>query len=118
MYLLLRCSRKPARHHLQKHPAAPVPITTPATAELRVYIDEGVPTPTQFGDQGNTDVITLGDQQLKFLDAAGAKGGRMIGQSTTRSINALFSFESYLPYDNLPTWKEFRALPLDEQKAR
>ena len=57
-------------------------------------------------------------EQLKFLDETVAKGGRMIGQSTTRSINALFSFESYLPYDNLPTWKEFRALPLDEQKQR
>src|SRR4029077_8138757 len=40
------------------------------------------------------------------------------GQATTRSINAVFSFKSYLPFDGLPAWKEIRALPLAEQKAR
>ena len=56
--------------------------------------------------------------QLDFIDETVALGGRMIGQCTTRSINALFSFESYLPFDNLPTWKAFRALPIAEQRDR
>ena len=42
----------------------------------------------------------------------------MWGQATTRSINAVFSLKSYLPFDKLPGWQEIRALPLDEQKAR
>ena len=42
----------------------------------------------------------------------------MYGQGTTRSINAIFSLKSYLPFDVLPAWKPLRALPLDEQKRR
>ncbi|MCH9670386.1 MAG: amidohydrolase family protein [Gammaproteobacteria bacterium] len=58
------------------------------------------------------------DKQLAFVDETVAAGGRMYGQTTTRSINALFSFESYMPFDQLPSWKALRALPLAEQKAR
>ena len=47
-----------------------------------------------------------------------AAGGRMFGQGTTRSINAIFSLKSYLPFDVLPAWQPIRALPLDEQKRR
>ncbi|HEX5321959.1 MAG TPA: amidohydrolase family protein [Stellaceae bacterium] len=58
------------------------------------------------------------DFQLGYMDETVALGGRMYGQATTRSINAVFSLRSYLPFDVLPAWKEVRALPLDEQKAR
>ena len=47
-----------------------------------------------------------------------AAGARMFGQTTTKSINAIFSLKSYLPFDFLPNWKALRALPLDEQKRR
>ncbi len=57
-------------------------------------------------------------RQMDYVDETVAAGGRMFGQATTRSINALFSFKSYLPFDNLPGWKSFRALPLEEQKRR
>jgi N-acyl-D-aspartate/D-glutamate deacylase len=56
--------------------------------------------------------------QLDYIDDTVAKGGRMFGQTTTRSINALFSFKSYLPFDNLLAWKEVRALPPEAQKQR
>ena len=39
--------------------------------------------------------------QLDFIDDTVAKGGRMFGQTTTKSINAVFSFKSYLPFDCL-----------------
>ncbi len=52
------------------------------------------------------------------MDETVAAGGRMYGQATTRSINAVFSLRSYLPFDALPGWKEIRALPLAEQKRR
>jgi len=42
----------------------------------------------------------------------------MWGQTTTRSINAIFSLKSYLPFDVLPTWRDVRGLPLAEQKRR
>ncbi len=56
--------------------------------------------------------------QLDYIDDTVAKGGRMWGQTTTRSINALFSLKSYLPFDVLPAWRELRELPLDEQRRR
>jgi N-acyl-D-aspartate/D-glutamate deacylase len=56
--------------------------------------------------------------QLEYLDECAAAGARMIGQTTTRSINAIFSLKSYLPFDVLPTWRHVRALSLDEQKRR
>jgi N-acyl-D-amino-acid deacylase len=54
----------------------------------------------------------------EYLDRTVALGGRMFGQATTRSINAIFSLKSNLPFDFLPTWKVIRALPLAEQKRR
>ena len=33
----------------------------------------------------------------------------MFGQGTTRSINAIFSLKSYLPFDVLPAWQPIRA---------
>jgi len=56
--------------------------------------------------------------QLEYLDDCAAAGARMWGQTTTRSINAIFSLKSYLPFDALPAWREMRGLPLSEQKRR
>ena len=56
--------------------------------------------------------------QFEWMDQVAADGGRVIAQATTRSINALFSLKSYLPFDALPVWNEIRNLPVEEQKAR
>lgn len=56
--------------------------------------------------------------QTRYIDDTVAAGGSMFGQGTTRSINAIFSLKSYLPFDVLPAWKPIRALPLAEQKRR
>ncbi|MGC2201306.1 MAG: amidohydrolase family protein [Stellaceae bacterium] len=56
--------------------------------------------------------------QTRYLDDTAAAGGRVFGQATTGSINAVFSFKSYLPFDTLPGWQALRILPLDEQKRR
>ena len=56
--------------------------------------------------------------QLEYLDECAAAGARVWGQTTTRSINAIFSLKSYLPFDVLPAWRELRRLPLAAQKAR
>ena len=56
--------------------------------------------------------------QLDYLDECAAAGARVWGQTGTRSINAIFSLKSYLPFDVLPAWRELRRLPLAEQKRR
>jgi N-acyl-D-amino-acid deacylase len=56
--------------------------------------------------------------QTKYIDDTVAAGGRMFGQGTTKSINAIFSLKSYLPFDVLPAWRPIRALPLAEQKRK
>jgi len=87
--------------------------------ELRkIAIDSG--RPIMFGMLATKQGIDPNpwDFQTKFMDETVAMGGRMYGQATTRSINAVFSLKSYLPFDVLPAWKEIRALPLAEQKTR
>ena len=56
--------------------------------------------------------------QLDYLDECAAAGALVWGQTTTRSINAIFSLKSYLPFDVLPAWRELRRLPMAEQKHR
>ena len=53
--------------------------------------------------------------QAKVIKDVNDAGGRMFGQGTTRSINAIFSLKSYLPFDVLPEWQEVRSRPLQEQ---
>ena len=88
-------------------------------ARLRkIAIDSG--RPIMFGMLATKQGIDPNpwDFQTRFMDETVALGGRMYGQATTRSINAVFSLKSYLPFDVLPAWKDIRALPLAEQKAR
>ena len=53
--------------------------------------------------------------QAKVIKDVNDAGGRMFGQGTTRSINAIFSLKSYLPFDVLPEWKAVRSLALEDQ---
>ena len=58
------------------------------------------------------------EYQFEWMDRVAAEGGRVLGQATTRSINALFSLKSYLPFDALPVWSDIRDLPVEQQQAR
>jgi N-acyl-D-aspartate/D-glutamate deacylase len=84
----------------------------------KIALDSG--RPVMFGMLATKQGIDPNpwDYQTRFMDETVAAGGRMYGQATTRSINAVFSLRSYLPFDVLPAWKEIRALPLAEQKRR
>ena len=53
--------------------------------------------------------------QLETIQAVHQAGGHMYGQASTRSINAIFSLKSYLPFDVLDAWKPIRAKPLHAQ---
>jgi N-acyl-D-amino-acid deacylase len=57
-------------------------------------------------------------QYMSLLDETAAAGGRMFAQVHSRGLNVVLSFKTQLPFDDLPVWKPFRALPLDEQRAR
>jgi N-acyl-D-aspartate/D-glutamate deacylase len=52
---------------------------------------------------------------LDFLDEAAAEGGRFIAQTHCRGISVLLSFKTRVPFDLLPAWSSFRALPEAEQ---
>ena len=76
--------------------------------------------PTMFG----TISTKQGDSpnpyryQLDYINESIAAGARMFGQTTTKSINAIFSLKSYLPFDALEHWKPLRGLPVAEQQRR
>jgi N-acyl-D-amino-acid deacylase len=52
-----------------------------------------------------------------LADEIVAEGGKAMIQAHSRWAATLMSFESTLPYDNAPLWKELRARPLAEQEA-
>ena len=84
----------------------------------RVALESG--RPIMFGTLATKQGVDPNpwDYSTRYIDETVALGGRMYGQGTTRSINAVFSLKSYLPFDALPAWKEIRALSLAEQKHR
>jgi N-acyl-D-aspartate/D-glutamate deacylase len=54
---------------------------------------------------------------FKLADETAAAGGRMFIQVHSRSLNVLLSFETVMPFDRIPAWKEIRKLPLAQQEA-
>jgi N-acyl-D-amino-acid deacylase len=52
-----------------------------------------------------------------LLEETARAGGRMFAQVHSRALSVLFSFETRLPFDRLPEWRELRRRPLDEQRA-
>jgi N-acyl-D-amino-acid deacylase len=52
-----------------------------------------------------------------MLDETARAGGRMFAQVHSRSLAIVLSFETRLPFDRLPEWREVRQRPLDEQRA-
>ncbi|HSB61928.1 MAG TPA: amidohydrolase family protein [Vicinamibacteria bacterium] len=55
---------------------------------------------------------------LALLEETAAAGGRMFAQVHSRALTVVLSFRTNLPFDRLPVWRDLRALPLAEQRAR
>ncbi len=55
---------------------------------------------------------------FELLDETARAGGRMFAQVHSRALCVLLSFETNMPFDRKPVWREFRKLPLDEQRRR
>jgi N-acyl-D-aspartate/D-glutamate deacylase len=71
--------------------------------------------PVTFGVFSRREVPGVWRRYLDLLDETAAAGGRMFAQVHSRSLSALLSFRTQMPFDDLPVWRQFRALPLREQ---
>ena len=76
----------------------------------RLALDSGVP--VSFGVVGGYD-----EHLLELIDDVAAAGGTMFGQSHCRGVATLLSFQTRLPFDRLPEWRDLRARPASEQLA-
>ena len=74
--------------------------------------------PVTFGVFSRLGVPDVWRKYLHLLDETAAAGGRMFAQVHSRSLSALLSFKTQLPFDRLPVWKELRTLPMVEQARK
>ena len=74
--------------------------------------------PVTWGNFSRLDAPDVWRRYLDLLDETAAAGGRMFAQVHSRGLNVVLSFKTQLPFDHLPAWKPFRALPLAEQRQR
>ncbi len=79
-------------------------------------VDTGVP--VTFGNFSRLEAPEVWRHYMALLDETAAAGGRMFAQVHSRGLNVILSFKTQLPFDNLPAWRPFRALPLAEQRER
>jgi N-acyl-D-amino-acid deacylase len=78
---------------------------------LELAVKSGVP--ITFGIPAGSPGV---HDALNLLDTTAEAGGRMFGQTHTRGISHMLSFKGRLQFDDLPEWKEVRALPFEEQR--
>ena len=74
--------------------------------------------PVTFGVFSRRNSPGTWKKYLDLLDETAACGGRMFAQAHSRSLSALLSFKTQMPFDRLPVWKDIRKLPLEEQKQK
>ncbi len=54
---------------------------------------------------------------MDLLEETAQAGGKMFAQVHSRALTVLMSFETRMPFDGYPVWKEMRQKPLAEQEA-
>ena len=74
--------------------------------------------PITWGMFSRLEAPAVWRRYMELLDETAAAGGRMFAQVHSRGLNVVLSFKSQLPFDHLPAWKPFRALPLADQRER
>jgi N-acyl-D-aspartate/D-glutamate deacylase len=86
------------------------------TRRLReLAVDTGVP--ITFGTFSRRYAPDYWRPYFAMADATAAEGGRMFIQVHSRALNLVLSFETQMPYDRLPVWRDMRQLPLAQQEA-
>jgi N-acyl-D-aspartate/D-glutamate deacylase len=78
-------------------------------------VDTGVP--ITFGQFSRRYAPDFWRPYFQTADEAAAAGGRMFIQVHSRALNLVLSFETQMPFDKLPVWREIRKLSLAEQEA-
>lgn len=73
--------------------------------------------PLTFGMFSSRRAPDIWPGYYNLLDETAAMGGRMFIQAHSRALNVLMSFETRLPFDKFPVWKELRKKSLAEQEA-
>ncbi len=53
---------------------------------------------------------------VELLDRVKAEGGMAWGQAHSRHFGAILSFQTQLPFDRLPVWRDNRSQSLDDQR--
>src|SRR5215472_2602786 len=78
-------------------------------------VETGVP--VTWGMFSSRSAPDLWRPYFDLLDETARAGGRMFAQVHSRALSVLLSFETRLPFDRLPEWRELRKRPLDEQRV-
>jgi N-acyl-D-amino-acid deacylase len=73
--------------------------------------------PVTYGMFSSRRAPNLWRRYFEMAEETAAAGGRMFIQVHSRSLNLVLSFETTMPFDRLPVWREIRKLPLSEQEA-
>jgi N-acyl-D-amino-acid deacylase len=73
--------------------------------------------PVTFGMFSSRRAPDYWRRYFETAEATAAAGGRMFIQVHSRSLNVLLSFETTMPFDRIPAWREIRKLPLAEQET-
>src|SRR5208337_817079 len=73
--------------------------------------------PVTFGMFSSRRAPNYWRRYFQTADETAAAGGRMFIQVHSRSLNVLLSFETMMPFDRIPAWREIRKLPLADQEA-
>jgi N-acyl-D-aspartate/D-glutamate deacylase len=78
-------------------------------------LETGVP--VTFGQFAHRRYPEDWRQYIELADQTAQAGGRMFVQVHSRAVNGVNSFETNMPLDGLPVWRDIRKLPLPEQKT-
>ena len=78
-------------------------------------LETGVP--VTFGQFAHRRYPDDWRQYVALADEIARDGGRMFIQVHSRAINGVNSFETNMPFDSFPVWRDIRKLPLAEQQA-
>ncbi len=78
-------------------------------------VDTGVP--ITYGQFSRRDTDDTWRSYLALADETAQAGGRMFIQTHSRALSLVLTFETQMPYDKLPVWRDIRQLPLAEQAA-
>jgi N-acyl-D-amino-acid deacylase len=78
-------------------------------------LETGVP--VTFGQFAHRRYPDDWRQYIATAEETAREGGRMFIQVHSRPVNGINSFQTTMPFDGMPLWREIRKLPLPEQEA-